>query len=299
MSMNSPQRSQPMRHTPWLLAAPALMVIFLLAVLPFILLLSLSMTDFNYTRAATTGHWNGLENYRAALADADFRAACLRTALFAAGAAALQTVVGSGVAIAIWHLGRTRRAMLSLLLTPCFVAPITVGLIARLLLHGDYGPLTQLLSRIGILQSGTVFGHSSYAFLAVLAADTWQWTPFVILIVFAALSAVPSRLVFAARIDGATPLRAFVSTTLPVILPSIILACTVRFLDATRTYDKLLVMTNGGPGASTEMLGLYLHRVAFDRGDVGTAAAMTVIGFVAVLLLSRGVAAAAWKGAGS
>ena len=129
------------------------------------------------------------------------------------------------------------------------LAPVAVGLIWRLLLQGDFGMVTHYLRKIGLLsQASAVFSSPGLVMPTIIAIDVWQWTPFVTLIILAGLMSLPRSPFEAATMDGAGPWRQFVDIMLPLLRPIIALVLLLRGIDAFKEFDKVFIMTGGGPG---------------------------------------------------
>jgi multiple sugar transport system permease protein len=266
---------------------PAALVALVLGCLPFLVLVILSFTNFSFSLPDRSGRWVGFDNYERILSDSELGAAVLRTGLFAAIAVSIEAMLGTALAFCVWLRGGRAKLCVLFLVLPCLLAPVTAGLLGRLLFHGDYGPIAYALQRIGALPGGTILGDTTLAFTALLLLDCWQWTPLVFLMVLVALHSIPQGLILSARIDGASTGRILRSIVLPIIAPTIGLAAVIRFLDAMREFEKVFYLTGGGPASSTEVLAVYSHRIAFDHGNVAYAAAIAVVGLLGTLVLTR------------
>jgi multiple sugar transport system permease protein len=172
---------------------------------------------------------------------------------------------------------------------PMMVAPIVVGYLWRFLYNVSFGWYFWLAKSLGILSRDTILADAtpwllsflpSTAFIAVVLADVWEWTPLIILIVLAGLKAVPQDQLEAARVDGAGPIRIFLEVTLPNIKSVLLIALVVRFMDNVRYIDLIYVLTKGGPANTTKILPFYLYNVSFRFFEFGRAAAL---GFLLLL----------------
>jgi multiple sugar transport system permease protein len=155
---------------------------------------------------------------------------------------------------------------------------VVVGVIWRLLLHPNFGAINGTLKQIGInTENLTWTAAPRLAFLAVIAVDVWQWTPFVFLVLLAGLQAIPQEPYEAALIDGSTRWQTFRHVTLPLLKPAILIVLLLRTMDLLRVFDQIFILTEGGPGFATEMISLYIYRTAFRFFDFGYAAAMSFV----------------------
>ena len=151
-------------------------------------------------------------------------------------------------------------------------------MIFRLIYAPEYGLLNFILEQLGIIQQQILWlSVPPLAMLSVASVDIWQWTPFVYLVLFAALQTVPHEAVEAAQVDGATSWAQFRHIELPFIRPLVLLVLFFRIADVLRVFDHVFILTGGGPGTTTEFLSLYLYRIAFKFSDLPQASALAVM----------------------
>jgi multiple sugar transport system permease protein len=161
-----------------------------------------------------------------------------------------------------------------------------VGLIWRLLLQGDFGMVSYYLHKVGLLsQSSAVFSTPYLVMPTIIAIDVWQWTPFVTLIILAGLMSLPKSPFEAATMDGAGPWRQFIDIMLPLLRPIIALVLLLRGIDAFKEFDKVFILTGGGPGTMSELLSIYAYRVNFKNWNLGYGAAVAFMVYLVVLIL--------------
>jgi multiple sugar transport system permease protein len=166
------------------------------------------------------------------------------------------------------------------------IAPVAVGLIWRLLLQGDFGMLTFYMRKVGLLaQNSAVLSSPDLVFPTIVAIDVWQWTPFVTLIMLAGMMSLPRAPFEAAMMDGAKPFQIFRDVMLPLLRPVIALVLLLRGIDAFKEFDKVFLMTGGGPGTLTELVSIYAYRVNFRNWDLGYGAAVAFMIYLVVLIL--------------
>jgi len=175
-------------------------------------------------------------------------------------------------------------ALYLLFVIPMVTPPVAAGVMARLLLTPGYSILNHFLKISGLLEGEILWlSHSTTAMLSVAGVDIWQWMPFVFLVLFAGLQAVPLEVVEAARVDGASGWQIFRHIEWPYLSTLAVLVLVFRFADTFRVFDHVMVLTQGGPGSATEFLSLYLYRIAFKFWNLNYAAALS---FYVVLLAS-------------
>jgi multiple sugar transport system permease protein len=156
--------------------------------------------------------------------------------------------------------------------------PVVVGVIWRLMLNSNFGAVNGTLKRFGVNTEALVWTASpKLAMASVIAADVWQWTPFVFLILLAGLQAIPQEPYEAALIDGSSRWQTFLHVTLPLLKPAILIALLLRTMDLLRVFDQIFILTEGGPAFATETASLYIYRTAFRFSNFGYAAAMSFV----------------------
>ncbi|MGH3949551.1 MAG: carbohydrate ABC transporter permease [Pseudonocardiaceae bacterium] len=267
----------------WVLMVPALAVLLLMTVAPAVYILRASFR--NDTLLGAGGSWVGLENYRFLLTDPATRHSLLVTLSFVAVAVTLQLLIG--LLLAQTLAGRTKSNTLAttLMLLPFAVTPAVSALIARELLNPNYGWINHYLGKLGLPGGIEWLSDPSTAWIAIIGLDTWQWTPFVALILIAGLQALPREPLEAAAIDGANRRQTFRHVILPQLMPFIAIAVVLRVIQAFKTFETFKVLTNGGPGVSTEIINLSIHRVALQSFRIGAASATAVFFLIVLLLL--------------
>ncbi len=185
----------------------------------------------------------------------------------------------------IWRFIERQRLLTTLLLVPMMLAPVAVGLIWRLLLQATsaWSPIHAQARPAS--RASAVFSSPDLVMPAIIAIDVWQWTPFVTLIVLAGLMSLPKSPFEAATMDGAGPWRQFVDIMLPLLRPIIALVLLLRGIDAFKEFDKVFIMTGGGPGTVSELLSIYAYRVNFKNWNLGYGAAVAFMVYLVVLIL--------------
>lgn len=268
-----------------LFVAPALALLLFLSVFPLLWALYLSFTDYSATRDVPA-QWVGFENYVDILTSSAVRERALTTAIYVVGAVSLQTVLGFSIAYLISRRVRGRGLMTTLFLVPMMLSPVVVGLFWRFMLDTQFGVINSLLGTLGL---GTVewLTQQRLALLSLIIVDTWQWTPFIMLIALAGLTAVPRYLYEAAAIDRASEWFRFRRITLPLVWPLLLIAVLFRAIEAFRLFDLVYILTNGGPGTSTETLSFHVYKVAFLGFDTGTASAYGILMVLVVIVLAQ------------
>jgi multiple sugar transport system permease protein len=254
---------------------------------PFYYMAYTALTDLSFADASRKGAFVGFDNFRRLMReDALFWNSFLLTLKFVVVAVAIEFALGFGLAYLIFQYVARQRLLTTLLLIPMMLAPVTVGLIWRLLLQGDFGMVTYYLRAVGLLaQNAAVLSQPGLVFPTIVAIDVWQWTPFVTLVMLAGLMSLPRAPFEAAMMDGAGPLRIFLDVMLPLLRPIIALVLLLRGIDAFKEFDKVFILTGGGPGTLTELISIYAYRVNFRNWDLGYGAAVAFMVYLVVLIL--------------
>ena len=266
----------------WLLVLPALALILGLSVFPLIQSLSLSFQRWDLQ--SQEHPFIGLQNYRDALIDPRVWGAFQNTGIIVTCAVALEFLLGLGLALIFVGDFKGKRIAMPLLMLPVMVVPIVVGLTWRMLWDNQYGAINQTLSWIAGRDVNIIWlGHRDTALFAMIVTDVWQWTPFMFLVLLAALSSVNPELYEAASLDGAGWWQALRDVSLPGIAKVIAVAILFRALDAFKVFDLVYMFTQGAPGTSTESITWYIYQLGFKFFRLGYASAVS---FIVVILLT-------------
>lgn len=265
-----------MRRDGWLLAAPAVIVIAVLSLYPFLYALSLTVRDWNLQ--SPDHPFIGLDNFAQALVDPRMWGALSNTGIIVVAAVSVEFVLGLAFALLLVGDLRGKRFVLPLLMLPVMMVPIVVALTWRMLWDNQFGAINQILSFVLQREVGIVWlAHRDTALIAMIVTDIWQWTPFMFLVLMAGLAGVSPDLYEAASLDGAGWWDALRDITLPSISGVIAVAVLFRALEAFKIFDLIYVFTRGGPGTSTESISWYIYELGMKFFRMGYAAAVSVI----------------------
>ena len=262
----------------WALVLPALSVLALVAVTP-ILWTAWESLHLHDLRMPWLGRpFIGFGNYVEAMRDARFRDAVVHTALFAAVAVTLEMCAGLALALLLDRLVRGARIVRTAVLLPWAVPTVVAALVWRFMFESPGGVVSRAAGAAGLV-APTWLSDPVAAWLPIVLADVWKTTPFVSLLILAALQNIDRALYEAASIDGATPWQQFSRVTLPLLRPALAVACLFRLLDALRVFDIIYVLTAGGPGTATEPVALYTFTTLMRTLRFGYGAALSLIVF--------------------
>jgi multiple sugar transport system permease protein len=269
-----------------LFLAPSLALLAVVAIGPFLYAVALGFTDLSYALPGRDGNFVGLDNFGRLVRDGVLWDSAFTTLKFVAAAVSIEFVLGFAVALLFYSHLMHRRFALTLVLIPMMLAPVAVGLLWKLMLQGEFGLLAHYLHSLGVLsEESAVLGDPDLALTAIVMIDIWQWTPFVVLVMLAGLLSLPREPFEAAIMDGAGKVRVFRDVTVPLLRPIIALVLLLRGIDAFKEFDKVFILTGGGPGTATELLSIYIYRLAFRDWDLGYAAVCAFMVYLVVWLL--------------
>jgi multiple sugar transport system permease protein len=267
----------------WLL--PLLGLLVLIELVPWLYMIRSSFLAWSYTDMAKNGQFIGWDNYRTILNyDPHAGHSLIITCKYLLGALPLQFGIGLLIALLLTYHPLLKKCLLPFIIIPIVLAGAVVGLIARLLLNADFGPVGIFLESIGLVKGG-ILGHPDYALGGVILADVWQWSPFLVIIFLAGMTAAPTDCYEAAIVDGASEWQKFVYLTLPFLKPYFAVGFLLRFTDAFRMFDKVWLMTKGGPSDVTELLNIHAYRVFFRAWDLGYGAALAFLIFALAFIM--------------
>jgi len=264
---------------PYLLIAPSMITLVVVSLAPFIYAIYLSFHQAKFGRV-TDFIW--FDNYAVLLSDPRFWNSIGVAATFVLIAVPIEFMLGLAGAMVLNQNVRGRSVLIPLLFMPAMMAPIVVGLLWKIMLAGSWGFFSyNVLERFNILEGTSVFASPDFALYALIFVDIWQWTPFMMLAFFAGLQALPLGPYRAAAVDGANPLQMFFHITIPMMTPLLAVIGLLRFIDAFKVFDTIYILTNGGPGTSTETPSILANKMTFEFWNIGEASALAVLVWIA------------------
>ena len=255
----------------WCFMLPTMIFLGITALLPLLYSLYLSFFKLKLNLPNAVPEFVGLQNYIKMLTDETVRTSTMNTLFF----------VGLFVAMALCSDKMWAKIATSIFLIPTIMAPVAIGTLWRMMLDSTTGIINYFLSFFGV-PSITWLSSPKTAMLAVILVNVWQLAPWVTIICAAGLKALPQDCLEAACVDGASNGVIFRKIILPMVAPLLTIVVMLRFVDAFKVFDTVYVMTNGGPGTSTEMLPNYIYKQGLRFFDAGYSAALA-IGFVVVM----------------
>ena len=264
---------------------PTMIVLLVMTAYPLIFTFVYSFTDYNYLKGTLDASFVLFENYTSLSQNGYFQQAVWNTVIFTVLAVVLEMGFGLLIAVFVNSLKRGQKIMRTLLLLPYLLPAVTVALSWRMMLSANYGIINQFLESLG-LPVFNWFMDTQTAFGTILVIDVWQNVPFVFLLLYASLQSVSESQYEAARIDGAGTLQQFWYITLPNIKSSLALCALLRTIDTFRLFEKVNVLTGGGPAGTTTTITQFLYTYGIESLDFGFGSAGAIVMTVLVLILS-------------
>jgi multiple sugar transport system permease protein len=264
---------------------PAVILILLFSIFPLLFSFTLSFMSWDLSRLAGGVRFIGLTNFITLVNDARFWNTARVTLMFVVGGVTLQYIIGLGVAILLNQEIRFRRFFRVVFLMPMMLTPAAVAYGGRMLFNEGQGPLNDIIKFFGGPQIPW-FSSPTLALPSLILLDTWEWTPFVMIVLLAGLQSLPPEVFEAARVDGASDWQSFRHITFPMLAPVSVTVILIRALEAFKLFDIAVVMTGGGPGTSTEAVTMYAYQVGLKNGNLGYASAIAYALLIMVIISS-------------
>lgn len=273
------------RYNGGLLVAPAIALLFVMNIFP--LLWSLGLSFFNYrANRAVPPVFVGLANYEKMITDPTAWDRLQNTAMMGVMTVAVQMIVGFMLAMLFAKQFPLRRYLLILVLTPMMLSYVAIGAFFRYYYEPTFGLLSQAV-RVFTGEPYILLGTTGGAMAGIVFADAWMWSPFVMLLVLAGLVSVPKYLYEAAAIDRVSAWRRFWTITFPYIRGLLMLALLFRTIEAFKLFDVVFLLTEGGPGTSTETIAIYVYRQAIQFNKTSESTALSYILLFTVIVLTN------------
>ncbi len=284
------------RRFGWWLMAPALAMFAANSLFPMIFAIVVSLQNYQMLIPAPA-RFNNFANYVHVFTDPVFWSSLRVTGWFVLGVAALQFPVGLVLALLLHRLPRWQGPAATLLLIPTIIAPSVGAFQWVQLFNYQFGPINYGLGLLGLPQPLWT-GSPAAALPSLMIVDFWEWTPFMMLLLFAGLRALPASIVEAARVDGSSIAQVVWRIYLPLLRPVIGIALLLRVLMSFKLFDIVYVMTQGGPGTTTENLAYFTYVQGFRYFNLGYASALAILQLALVALLAKALIRLTERGQG-
>ncbi len=259
------------------------MVIVLLTIFPLLFSLVITFTNMRLLGGAGL-RFVGFENWSRLFADRNFHTVLRNTVVFVLGGVTLQYVLGLGLALLLNEDIRARRFFRISFLLPMMMSPVAISyVIGKMIFSESFGPINDILSMLGLPPFAWALSPAK-SMAVLIMIDTWQWTPFFMLVLLAGLQSILPELYEAARVDGASPRQMFQYITFPLLMPLSVTAMLIRGLEAFKVIDIVRVVTGGGPGNSTESVTLFAYDIGLKGGDIAYASTIAYALLITVIV---------------
>lgn len=263
------------KYVPYALLLPSLLFLLVFLVYPMLHTVFFSFWNYSFFKPAEAA-FVGVSNYVKLFTQTGFISSLSFTLRFTFVCITLEFLLGLGLALLLRRVRKGGTVIRVMAIFPYMIAPIATGQIWRLLFNLDYGVINFLLAQIG-LNPVNWLGSNDGAFWAVVLAQIWKSTPFVMLVLLAGLQSIPDEIYEAATVDGAGPFKKFRHITIPLLMPSVTIALVFETIFKLRVYDLTVTLTGGGPGKATMPLGVMLKQNYFQTYEAGYAGAISVV----------------------
>lgn len=274
------------KRVAYAMVLPAFVILLLLAVGPLFFMIINSFRAWKLSVPAPP-RFVGLKNYWILIRDGRFWNAFSNTITLMVIGIFVQSILGLGIALLLRENFRLRSLVVGLLLIPVLIAPVVIGVTWRLLLHNEFGLVNYYLGLLNIQGPLWIQSNRFWGLFSIFIVDTWQWTPFVALVLLAGLESIPQQVYEAADVDGAAPFRVFWKMTLPLLKPMFLLIILLRTIFIFKIFDPVFIITEGGPGVATESLSLFTYYIGMKHFDIGYAMSAGVIQIIFMILLAN------------
>lgn len=272
----------------YLFLLPGLLVLVAIILFPLLFTIRVSFSSWDVYNPGL--NWIGGRNYARLWEDSRYWDALQRLSILTISTVLIQYILGFALALLVWKEVAARRFFRVLFLVPMMTTPVIMSVIWRTIFHESLGPLNPILDFLGI---GALpwLSQPAYAFAAVMIVEIWQWTPFMFLLLLAGLLSLPNEPYLAARIDGAGPIRTFLSVTFPMMGAISVGAILIRMIEASKIMETVYVLTSGGPGTATETTSYYIYIRGMRDFQIGYSASLSltylIIMIIALTLIAK------------
>lgn len=268
-----------------LMLMPATILLVGLTLFPFIVSFMLSFTDYSLLRPGQT-KFIFLDNYIELMKTDEFWIALRVTVVFTVLAVFVQVVLGVVIATLLHNENTNISFLRTMYLLPLAITPIAATFTFRLMFNPSLGVLNYFMKLLGFEPQAWLASPSTALFSLILV-DTWQWTPFILLICLGGLASLPNEPFEAAKVDGASSWQIFIKITVPMLYPFIGLALLFRSIDAFKTFDIIYVLTSGGPGILTRTLNLYAFKHGIEFLSMGYAGSIAIVMLIITIVVAQ------------
>ncbi|WP_229263647.1 carbohydrate ABC transporter permease [Cohnella cholangitidis] len=271
------------RNIKWVFITPALLFIAFMVAYPIFYTARLSFFEWSMS-AVSPSKWVGFDNYTTLLKGKDFWHALWMTFYHSSVSIVLETVLGVAIAILFSRKMAGAKAMKTMMMLPMVATPVSIALVWLLIYEPSIGLANEFLKMLDI-ETQEWLGSVTQVMPSLIILDVWQWTPMIALITIAGIATIPADPYESASVDGANIWQRFRHITLPLLMPTVITAVTLRMIDLLKTFDTIYATTQGGPNFASQTLNLMIFDTAFSRFQFGYASALLMVFFIILIVI--------------
>jgi multiple sugar transport system permease protein len=273
------------KFKPIYLTLPCVIFLLFVIIYPFGYNIVMSLYDYSFLTGKKT--FAGLNNYIDLFQDPYFHNSVRVTIILVFSALVVETFLGLVIALFLAGKFKGRSLARMLLIIPLGTIPVINGYLFKLIFFPGASVATHILMTLGVVSKDVPWlTHPVLANIAIIAADAWQWTPFMMIIMLAGLQAIPPQPYELAALDGISPVRVFFRITLPKMKHAFAIAILIRTMDLLRLFDTVFALTGGGPQSATETVAYYIYRTGFQTFKIGYASATSLIVWATIFIIS-------------
>lgn len=263
----------------FMLPATAILLVVLAGPLAFAF--NASLTGWSLVQPGSEHDYIGFDNYRDVLGSVEYWHAVRTTLTYSLSAVSLELVLGTAFALLLNLDFFGRSFFRSVMVIPMVITPAVIGIFWRLLFEEETGIFNYVLTSLGLPKLAWLGLKMSLP--SIILMDVWQTTPFFILVLLAGLQSMDENVIAAARVDGASRSQLFRYITLPFLVPYMLIAASFRIISSMGDFDKIYLLTSGGPGDVTTTMSIFAYKTGFNAFDIGRTSAIALL-FVAIVL---------------
>jgi len=265
--------------------SPLLAFLIIFTIVPIVSVLVMSFYFVEWTEGKSVWTFVNFQNYLDLPGNRFYVPGIKNTIIFAVFAVSAQMIIGFFLAWLVSRVKRGRVVFITIFLLPILIPPIVIGSIWKLMYGFDFGVINQITGLFGILPRDWL-GSQDLALMSVIIVDVWHWTPFVFLLLLAAIETLPQDVYEAAKVDGISEWQQLRYITLPLLMPAILVTMIFRMIVAFKVFDEIYLLTSGGPGTATEVLSFSIYRTFFNEDRVGVGSAMSIGALLLITILT-------------
>lgn len=269
-----------------LMILPTVLTLLIVTIFPTVFSLYNSLFQWNLSHPQYGRKFVGLGNYVRAVTDTLFLNSLLNTLKIVLIAVTAEFIIGLAIALLFNTKLRGLRVIRTVMIIPTMITSVVASLMWLLMYNSEFGILRFFAESVGIKPAPVWLADNNYALLSVITVDIWQWTPFVMLILLAGLTAIPRDVFEASHVDGANSFQRFFLITLPYLKPVASIAVLIRVMDTFKFFEIIYMLTKGGPGNATETVSYFAYKQSFSFFEIGYGTAVSTIVLVVITFIS-------------